>query len=284
MCVVNPFESTRYCVLPYAVQSLLNWWLELSMSGQDTRVSHCAMPALEQCMQQLCNATNHDPTRHVFRSKHSIASKIGDIFRSCLWGMLGYLTPRARNFSLPFIRDASFLSYTVQDLHVNMSRAFGDTIFQSLTDVSYNTKASQMVRSRIASKVSIHRSPSPMSPLRPKKRKILKEKNHVECTVDNWPQQVSDDVKIKCMRDYFRNTMWQKPAVCAVCARDRYGILIVTYELHPNEQLPDAFQSVLGIPHHSIHKNKFVFGHEAIDTGRLKCYITLFFCLITVIS
>src|ERR1700733_11407115 len=109
---------TLLCVF-YPVKHTMTQWLNLSKNGQDARVSHCTLLVLEQCVHEqcvheLCNATNRDPARCLFRSKHALASNIGDIFRSCLRGMLGLLTPRARHFCLPFIRDGSFTSFTVQ--------------------------------------------------------------------------------------------------------------------------------------------------------------------------
>jgi len=255
------------CVL-YAVKDTLTQWLNLSMSGQNACVSHCMLPVLEQCVGQLCLATNRECACHLFRSKHTLASKIGDIFRWCLRGMLGYLTPRARHFCLPFICDGSFSSFTMQDLHAHLIAAFGEPIWKSLTDVSYNTKAVCMVRSRTASNkpvdVRIHRSTSPMSPPGPTKRKRLKELNQLEPSVDNWPEQVSGDVKMKCMHDYLTNTTWQKPAACAVCGRDKYGVPFVTYQLRPGDELPPGFRSVLGIAHHSIlyGRQDFSFGQQ----------------------
>jgi hypothetical protein len=223
--------DTCYCVFLYPVKLTLTQWLNLSMSGQDARLSRCTLPVLEQCVHDLCNATNRDLTRHFFRSKHALASKIGDIFRWCLRGMLSSLTPRARHFCLPFIRDGSFSSFTMQDLHAHMTTAFGEPVLLSLTDVSYNTKAVQMARCgpgfNKPVNVRIHRSSSPTSPPGPIKRKGLKELNQIEPAIDNWPEQVSGDVKMKCMRDYLRNTTWQKPAVCAVCGRDKYGVPFV---------------------------------------------------------
>jgi len=246
-------------------------WLNLSKNGQDARVSHCTLPVLEQCVQELCNATNRDPARRLFRSKHALASNIGDIFRSCLRGMLGLLTPRARHFCLPFIRDGSFTSFTAQDLHAQMTAAFGEPVFRSLVDVSYNTKAVHMARSALRSNkpaaFRIHRSPSPTSPPGPVKRRKLQQLNRSEPAVDNWPQQVNEEVKMKCIRDYFKNTMWQKPVVCAVCGRDKYDMPFVTYQLRPGDQLPPGFRSVLGIARHSKHyaTQDFTFKHTALD-------------------
>jgi len=129
--VTASIASTRYCVFLYAVKQTLTQWLNLSMSGQDARVSRCTLPELEQCVHDPCNATNRDSARHLFRSKHALASKIGDIFRWCLRGMLSFLTPRARHFCLPFICDGSFSSFTMQGLHVHMTAAFGDRLYHS---------------------------------------------------------------------------------------------------------------------------------------------------------
>ena len=104
-------------------------WLELSISGQVLQVSHCAMPTLEHYMQQLCDGTNHNYSRHLFRSKHALASQIANIFRWSLRGLLGKLTECAQTFCLPFIRDGSFQSFTVGDLDSAMMAAFGPEIF-----------------------------------------------------------------------------------------------------------------------------------------------------------
>jgi len=163
----------------------------------------------------------------------------------------------------------------MRDLHAHMTAAFGEPVLRSLTDVSYNTKAVQMARCGAGINkpvnVRIHRSPSPTSPIGPIKRKRLKELNRVEPSIDNWPEQVSGDVKIKCMRDYLRNTTWHKPAVCAVCGRDKYGVPFVTYQLCPGSELPPGFRSVLGIARHSIHygSQDFTFGHSALDNMML---------------
>ena len=72
---------------------------------------------------------------------------------------------------------------------------------------------------------------------------------------------------MKCIRDYFKNTMWQKPVVCAVCGRDKYDMPFVTYQLQPGDQLPPGFRSVLGIARHSKHyaTQDFTFKHTALD-------------------
>ena len=212
-------------------------WLQLSISGQVLRVSHCAMPTLEHYMQQLCDGTNRNYTRHLFRSKHALASQIADIFRWSSRGLLGKLTERAQTFCLPFIRDGSFHSFTVGDLDSAMTAAFGPEIFQSLTDTSYNTKASNMVRPRslVPHRIRFHKSPSPTSPPPLKKTRRLAQKNNVPPEVKNWPELVTDDIKLKCMRDYFTNSMWQKHHVCAVCARDRYDVPSTTYQLQEDD-------------------------------------------------
>jgi len=61
------------------VLTCVQQWMELSMSAQDTRVGHCDLEMLEGSMQRLCNLTNRDYTRQLFRSKRALASKIGDI-------------------------------------------------------------------------------------------------------------------------------------------------------------------------------------------------------------
>ena len=82
-------------------------------------------------MQQLCEGTNRNYSRHLFRSKRALASQIAEIFRWSLRGLLGKLTERAQTFCLPFIRDGSFRSFTAGDLDYAMTAA---EIFQSLTE------------------------------------------------------------------------------------------------------------------------------------------------------
>ena len=55
--------------------------MELSMSAQNTRVGHCELEMLEGCMQWLCNLTNRDYMRQLYRSKWALASKIGNNIR-----------------------------------------------------------------------------------------------------------------------------------------------------------------------------------------------------------
>jgi len=64
----------------------------------------------------------------------------------------------------------------------------------------------------------------------------------------DWPQQVSNGVKTKSMRDYFRTSTWQKPAVCTVCGRVRYDIAVTSYSLRKDDELPPGFRSLLNIP------------------------------------
>jgi len=123
------------------VLSNVERWSELSVSGQELRVSHCEMKILEHYMVQLCEATNRDYSQHLFRSKRALSSKITEIFRWSLRGILGKLTPHAQSFCLPFIRDGSFRSFDEGELEFAMTDAFGTEIFRSLTDTSYNTKA-----------------------------------------------------------------------------------------------------------------------------------------------
>ena len=87
----------------------------------------------------------------------------------------------------------------------------------------------------------------------------------------NWPQQVSEEVKMKCIRDYFTNSAWCKPAACAVCRHDRFGIPCTSYQLQENDELPVGFRSILNILRRSIHHGKpdFIFGHSAINNMML---------------
>ena len=89
------------------------------------------MPMLEHYMEQLCEQTNCNYTRHLFRSKHALASQIAEIFRWSLQGLLHKLTEHAQTFCLTFIRDGSFQSFTVEDLNYVMTAAFGPKIFHS---------------------------------------------------------------------------------------------------------------------------------------------------------
>jgi len=99
----------------------------------------------------------------------------------------------------------------------------------------------------------------------------LAAKNQAMNEIVNWPQQVSEEVKMKCVRDYFTNSAWRKPAACAVCGRDRFGIPITSYQLRENDELPVGFRTVLNIPRRSIHHGKpeFIFGHSAINNMML---------------
>jgi len=99
----------------------------------------------------------------------------------------------------------------------------------------------------------------------------LAQKNNIQHEVENWPWQVTHDVKLKRMCDYFRNSMWQKQPVCAVCTRDHYGTPSTTYQLQQNDKLPSGFRTFLSIPHHSVHygRDEFVFGHCALDNMML---------------
>jgi len=113
-------------VLP--VQSLAEQWLDLSVNGQDCRVSHCSMSMLEESIQKLCDATNRDFQRYLLCSKGVLASNIGNIFRCTLRGMLGNLRPHALHNCLPFVQDSSFKSFAPSDLDRVMKTAFGDEI------------------------------------------------------------------------------------------------------------------------------------------------------------
>ena len=255
------------------VISNVEQWFDLNMTSQDLRVSHCEMSTLEHYMQHLCDATHRDYSRHLFRSKRALASKIVEIFRWSLRGMLGQLTQRAQKFCLPFICDGSFRSFNKAQLEFAMTAAFGAEIFRSLTDTSYNTKACSMARPRLAApkrRADVrNRISHSTSPVPPKKRKRRAANDNVQCENENWPQQVTDDVKIKCMRDYFTNSMWQQQPVCAVCARDR--VPGMTYQLKQNDKLPSAFRTFLDVPCHSVlcGKDEFVFGHVALDNMML---------------
>jgi hypothetical protein len=159
--------------------------------------------------------------------------------------MLGNLRPCALHNCLPFVRDSSFKSFDPSILDCVMKTAFGDEIFCSLTDVTYNTKASNMAR--------------------------LPRKNTHESVSTEWPQLISDDVKLRCMQDYFNHTVWKKPLTCAVCARDCYGVSTTTYELKHETELPPGFRGFLSISCQSMlyNSNQFVFGHPAIDNMML---------------
>jgi len=106
------------------VVTLLRNWLHLAKSGQDTRVAHCAFTTLEDYHQKLCVASNRDYARRSFRSKQVHACEISDIFRSSVRGMLGELTERASQYTLPFVRDYSFRHCSKSDLHSLMIAAF----------------------------------------------------------------------------------------------------------------------------------------------------------------
>lgn len=110
------------------------------MNAQDTRVSHCDPAMPEHYMQRLCELTNRDWSRYISRSKHALASKIGEIFRWSLRGILGELTARTQKYCLPFVRDGSFCNFTESDLLCVFSEAFGTDIIHSLIDISHNTK------------------------------------------------------------------------------------------------------------------------------------------------
>jgi len=90
-------SSTLLCV----VMSNVEQWFDMNMTGQDLRVSHCEMSTLEHYMQHLCDATHRDYSHHLFRSKHALASKIVEIFRWSLRGILGKLTQRAHPLRNP---------------------------------------------------------------------------------------------------------------------------------------------------------------------------------------
>jgi len=191
-----------YCVLVHCtivilvlpVHSLVEQWLHLSVSGQDCRVSHCSMSMLEESIRKLCDLTNRDFQRYLLRSKGVLASNIGDIFRCTLCGMLGKLRPHALHSCLPFVRDSSFKSFDPSDLDCAMKTAFGDEIFCSLIDATYNSKASNMAR--------------------------LPRKDKVEGALAEWPQLISDDVTLSCIQNCFNNTVWKKPpTLCSVCTR-----------------------------------------------------------------
>jgi hypothetical protein len=194
------------------------------------------------------------------RSKHALASKIVEIFRGSLRGMLGSLSARALHYTLPFVRDGSFISFTIPHLTSLLDDAFGSDIFRSLLDISYNTKATSMVRRPVHPTSNTHNvqtppmaCPAPMAP------------------AEQWPQLVSEQVKLKCMREYLKNSTWRKPAVCAVCGRDRYGMSVNTYDLLGGNTLPANFRSLLSVPRHSMHYNHphFLYGHVAVDNMML---------------
>jgi hypothetical protein len=82
---------------------------------------------------------------------------------------------------------------------------------------------------------------------------------------------VTEDIKLKCIRDYIRNSTWCRPSVCAVCSRDRYGVPITTYQLDANDELPTGFRTHLGVQRHSMFYGSpdLVFGHPALDNMML---------------
>jgi len=132
--------------------------------------------------------------------------------------MLGNLSLRSVHYCLPFVRDNSLLSFTRQQLLDAMTDAFEVDIFRSLTDPAFNTKSVTMVRP----KPRVHKLPLPV-------RKMDPENTNVD---NNWPQLVTEEVKLKCMQDYLQNTFWHKPAVCAVCSCQQFGVPIATYQLN----------------------------------------------------
>jgi len=108
--------------------------------------------------------------------------------------MLGKLRPRALHSCLPFVRDSSFKLFDPSDLDCMMKAAFGVEIFRSLIDVTYNTKACNMAR--------------------------LPRTHKVEGALAEWPQLITDDVKSRCVQDYFNNTVLEEASnVCGLCTR-----------------------------------------------------------------
>jgi hypothetical protein len=85
--------------------------------------------------------------------------------------------------------------------------------------------------------------------------------------VPNWLHLVTEDLKLKCMRDYITNSTWHQPCVCAVCGHDRCGVCMMTYKLDRSDDLPPPFKALLTILPSSIFRNtpNFQFGHPAID-------------------
>jgi len=69
LCAFLCSHALLICALLHCcpVQNTLMQWLNLSMSGQDTRLCHCAGLILEESVLQLCHATNRDLAHYVDR-------------------------------------------------------------------------------------------------------------------------------------------------------------------------------------------------------------------------
>jgi hypothetical protein len=106
---------------------------------------------------------------------------------------------------------------------MEMTAAFGSEVFRCLSDSTYNTKASNMARSR----QNVRRTTATTSG-------TIKEESLGD--LENWPRVVSDDVKMKCMRDYITNSTWRTPDICVVCSRDQCGVPITIFELGVNDE------------------------------------------------
>ena len=98
------------------------------------------MPQSRRYRYTLSNMT---VDRFLFHSKARIASKISEIFRSTLHGEL---SPRAMLKTLPFVATKSQHALQRHELISTLSQYFGEEIFRSLTDVTYNTKATTKAR------------------------------------------------------------------------------------------------------------------------------------------
>ena len=102
------------------------------------------MPQSRRYRYTLSNMT---VDRFLFHSKARIASKISEIFRSTLHGELSPRAMlRAMLKTLPFVATKSQHALQRNELISTLSQYFGEEIFRSLTDVTYNTKATTKAR------------------------------------------------------------------------------------------------------------------------------------------
>src|ERR1700733_6874123 len=127
--------------------------------------------------------------------------------------------------TLPFVATKSLHTLQRDELISMLSLYFGEDIFRMLlTTRKPLQKLAQEIQDRRNPSAQINPPKSTSKPTH-KRRVTIKHQSDANEneSVEHWLQKVSDDVKIKCIRDY-RNSIWKKPWTCAVCARDRYGI------------------------------------------------------------
>ena len=102
--VHSQYTHAMVCSLSFcSVISCVKAWMQLSMSAQDARVSHCDLTILQHHVQQLCELTNCDYSCYLSHSKSTLASNIGDTLHCSLQGMLGELTTCTQKYCLPFV-------------------------------------------------------------------------------------------------------------------------------------------------------------------------------------